>query len=111
MLNKHGFVRSRFGNHFAKNNKKISILIDENVLGIYRYLASLNVDLVKIGDPNAPPLGSDDATVANYAKQNQHTIVTNDEKLVKQCEFLGVPNISTGIEDLAKKVKNYLEKS
>lgn len=90
---------------------KITFLIDENILGIDRFLATLDLNIIKVGDPDAPPLGSDDPIVAKYAYDNKCVVVTNDEKLVKQCRFLNVPYISYGIEDLAKKVEEYANQS
>lgn len=88
---------------------KSKFLVDENVLGIDRYLIPLGIELKKVGDPDAPNLGSDDPTVAKYAKDNDFVVITNDDKLVKQCEFLNVPYVTYTLVDLAKKVHEYLE--
>lgn len=90
---------------------KITFLIDENVLGIDRYLDTLDIHFIKIGDPNAPHKGSDDPTVAKYAHDNNLVIVTNDENLVKQCKFVNVPFVTVGISDLAEKVIDYATNS
>jgi len=83
---------------------KITFLIDENVLGIDRYLDTLDINFIKIGDLNAPQKGSDDPTVAKYAHDNNLVVVTNDENLVKQCKFAKVSFVTVGISDLAQKV-------
>jgi len=90
---------------------KITFLIDENILGIDRFLATLDCNIIKVGDQGAPPLGSDDPIVAKCAYDNKYVVVRNDEKLVKQCRFLNVPFVSYGIEDLAKKVEEYANRS
>jgi uncharacterized protein YacL len=86
---------------------KITFLIDENVLGIDRYLDTIDIHFIKIGNPNAPPKGSDDPTVAKYAHDNNLVVVTNDENLVKQCKFVNVPFVTVGISDLVQKVIDY----
>lgn len=91
--------------------KKITFLIDENVLGIDRYLDTLDIPFIKIGDLGAPDKGSDDPTVAKYAHDNNLVVVTNDENLVKQCRFVNVPFVTVGIHDLAQKVIDYSDKS
>ena len=86
---------------------KITFLIDENVLGIDRYLDTHDIHFIKIGDLNAPKKGSDDSVVAKYAHDNNLVVVTNDENLVKQCKFANVPFVTVGISDLAHKVIDY----
>lgn len=88
---------------------KTKFLIDENVLGVDRYLSSWDIEFKKIGDPGCPDLGSDDPTVAKFALQNNLVIVTNDEKLLKQCEALEIECVFMGLKDLAKKVKGYVD--
>ena len=62
----------------------IEFLIDENILGIDRHLASLDIKYRKVGDPECPKLGSDDPTVAKFAQKNNLVIITNDDKLQKK---------------------------
>ena len=38
-------------------------LVDENVLGLARYLDTFDIKYRKVGDENCPPLKSDDPTV------------------------------------------------
>lgn len=61
---------------------KITFLINENVLGLDRYLDTLGIHFIKIGDPNAPQKGSDDPAVAKYAHDNNLVVVTNDENFL-----------------------------
>ena len=68
----------------------IEFLIDENVLGLDRYLSSLDIKFKKIGDPNCPPKASEDPTVAKFAQKNKLVVITNDENLKKQCEIINV---------------------
>lgn len=87
----------------------IEFLIDENILGIDRYLKSFDIKFRSIGDTDCPSRGSDDPTVAKFAQSHGLVVVTNDDKLQKQCEFLGVPCIAQTLTDLANKVKIYAE--
>jgi len=88
---------------------KVEFLIDENVLGIDRHLSSLNIKYRKVGDPDCPQLGSDDPAVAKFAQKNNLVVVTNDDKLLKQCELLDVNCVIMDFRDLARKVKNYAD--
>lgn len=85
-------------------------LIDENVLGIDRHLASFDLKFKKVGDPDCPAKESDDPTVAKFAKKNNLVIITNDDNLRKQCELIGVPLVFSDLTDFAKKVKDYADK-
>jgi uncharacterized protein with PIN domain len=87
-----------------------SLLIDEDSLGVARYLGILGMNIIKIGDTNAPPLQSSDEEVAKYAKDHNCIVITRDDKLVKQCNVLDIQVIAIGIDDLARKVIKTLEK-
>ncbi len=85
--------------------RKRNLLIDEDSLGVARYLGVLeNVNIIKIGDPGAPPLQSEDEDVAKYAKVHDSVVITRDDKLVKQCKVLDLDVITFGIDDLARRV-------
>ena len=85
----------------------VEFLIDENLLGIDRYLEG-HVKFRKVGDDECPPLGSSDPDVAKFAKDNNLIIVTNDGKLLKQCNLLGIEFVTLDlVVDLAKKVLNF----
>ena len=86
----------------------LSLLIDEDSLGVDRYLGELNAKIIKVGDISEIPKGTDDPTVAKYAKSNNCIVITRDDKMVKACNFHGVKVISIGIEDLARKVVDSL---
>ena len=87
----------------------IEFLIDENILGIDRYLKSFDIKFRSIGDSDCPPRGSDDPTVAKFAQKHNLVVVTNDDKLKKQCEPLDIPCIIPTLSDLARKVRSYAE--
>lgn len=87
----------------------IEFLIDENVLGLNRHLDTLNIKYKKIGDPDCPIKGSSDPDVAKFAKENRLVIITNDDKLTKQCELLDVEVVFQDLRDFAKKVKSYAD--
>jgi len=86
----------------------VEFLIDENLLGIDRYLEG-HVKFIKVGDDEERlPLGSSDPKVAQFAKDNNLIIVTNDGKLIKQCKLLEIEFITLDlVVDLAKKVLKY----
>jgi len=87
----------------------ITLLIDEDSLGVDRYLGELDVKIIKVGEIPELPLGTDDSIVAKFAKDNNCTVVTRDDKLVKQCQFHQVKAITLGMDDLARKVINSLQ--
>lgn len=82
-------------------------LIDENVLGLARYLDTYNIKYRKVGDENCPELGSDDPIVAKFADKENLVVLTNDDKLRKQCELFEVKYVFHGLTDFAKKIKAY----
>lgn len=87
----------------------IKFLIDENVLGLYRYLDGYEIKYKKVGDADCPKLGSDDSIVAKFALDENLVVLTNDDKLQKQCKALGVVCIVSELSDFAEKVKKYVE--
>jgi len=85
----------------------VKFLIDEHLLGIDRYLEG-HVDFFRVGDDKRLPLGSSDPNVAKFAKDNNMIIVTNDGKLLKQCNLLDIEFVTLDlVVDLAKKVLKY----
>jgi len=72
-------------------------------------LASWDIKYRKVGDRDCPPLGSDDPTVAKFAKKNNLIVITKDDNLQKQCEPLDVECVNTDLRDLANKVKKYAD--
>jgi len=87
----------------------MEFLVDENVLGIGRYLDAFEIKYRKIGDENCLKLGSDDTEVAKYAEKENLIVITNDDKLTKQCELFGVRFVFSDLTDFAKKVKAYVD--
>lgn len=89
----------------------VEFLLDENVLGLDRYLDG-NVQFKKIGDEGCPPKESPDPQVARFAKENNLVVVTNDEKLEKQCKLFDIDCVSIDmLSELAKKVFDYKNRS
>ncbi len=88
----------------------ISLLIDEDSLGVDRYLSELDAKIIKIGDDDVPelPKGTKDPIVAKYAKDNNCIVITRDDNMVKACNFYKVKVISIGIIDLGEKIVNEL---
>jgi len=87
----------------------IEFLIDENVLGLDRYLDTFNIKYRKVGGPDCPPLGSDDPTVAKFAKKDSLVVITSDDNLKKQCELFDVEFVFTDLRDFAKKIRDYAD--
>jgi len=85
----------------------IEFLIDENVLGLDRYLKTFDIKHRSVGNPDCPKLGSDDAEVAKFAKEENLVVLTNDENLKKQCELFGVKFVFNDLTDFARKIKEY----
>ena len=86
----------------------VSLLIDEDSLGVDRYLSELDAKIIKVGQIPELPKGTKDPIVAKFAKANNCTVITRDDKMVKACNFYDVKVISIGIDDLARKVVNVL---
>jgi len=86
----------------------VKFLIDEQLLGIDRYLEG-HVKFIRVGDDEEHlPLGSSDPKVAQFAKDNDLIIVTNDGKLIKQCNLLEIEFVALDlVVDLARKVLKY----
>jgi len=85
----------------------VEFLIDEHLLGIDRFLEG-HVKFIRVGDDERLPLGSSDPSVAKFAKDNNLIIVTNDGKLLKQCNLLGIEFVTLDlVVDLARKVLKY----
>lgn len=86
-------------------------LIDENLLGIDRFLEG-HVKFRKVGAEGCPPLASPDPDVAKFAKDNNLVVVTNDGKLIKQCNLFEIEFVTLDlVVDLAKKVLKYPDSS
>ena len=87
----------------------IKFLIDENILGIGRFLDAFDIKYRKIGDENCPALGSDDTKVAKFAEKENLVVITSDDKLTKQCELFDVKFVFGDLRDFARKVKEYAD--
>jgi predicted nuclease of predicted toxin-antitoxin system len=85
----------------------VEFLIDENILGLDRYLDGMDIKYRKIGDNDCPVKGSKDPEVAKFAQKHNLVIITNDDKLTKQCDTLDVKYVFQDLRDFAKKVKEY----
>ena len=89
---------------------KLTLLIDADSLGVERYLGNLDVKIIKVGSIDELPRGTSDTKVAQYAYNHKCVVVTRDDKLVRQCKFYDVKVITLSIEDLAKKVIQFIDK-
>ena len=87
----------------------IEFLVDENVLGLDRYLDTFDIKYRRIGDQDCPKKGSDDPIVAKFAKKENLVVLTNDDNLKKQCELFDVKFVFNDLTDFARKVKEYVD--
>ena len=87
----------------------MEFLLDENVLGLDRYLDIFELKYRKIGGKNCPPLKSDDSAVAKFANEENLVVVTNDDNLKKQCELFEVRYVFSDLTDFARKIKAYAD--
>jgi len=87
----------------------MEFLLDENVLGLDRYLDIFELKYRRIGDKNCIPLKSSDSEVAKFADRENLVVVTNDDNLKKQCELFGVKYVFSDLTDFARKIKAYAE--
>jgi hypothetical protein len=65
----------------------IRYLLDENVTPVFRtQLLKLDPRIMvwKMGDPGAPPLGTDDQTILRWCEENSFILVTNNRKTIPQ---------------------------
>ena len=88
-----------------------TLLIDEDSLGVDRYLSELDAKIIKVGSIPKLPKETTDPIVAKYAKANNCIVITRDDNMVKACNFHEVKVISIGIDDLTRKVVNALHDS
>ena len=87
----------------------IEFLIDENVLGIDRYLKTFDIKHRSIGGTDCPKLGSGDDEVAKFAKKENLVVITNDDNLTNQCNLFDVKYGFSDLTDFARKVKQYAD--
>ena len=84
----------------------VEFLLDENILGLDRYLTGIKYK--KIGDEGCPAKKTDDKEVVEYAMKNNLVIVTEDGKMIKQCKILNLNCVSINlVEELVEKIKDY----
>jgi len=79
------------------------------VLGLARRLDTFGIKYRKIGDVGCPDKRSDDPTVVKFAEKENLVVLTNDDKLKKQCDLINVECILNDLTDFAKKVKEYAD--
>lgn len=64
---------------------EIRYLLDENVAPVFRTeLLKLEPGIVawKVGDPGAPPRGTDDPTILRWCEENFFILITNNRKTI-----------------------------
>ena len=84
----------------------IEFLLDENVLGLDRFLKN-RVKYRKVGDEGCPIKEADDPTIVKFASENNLVIITKDAKMIEQCKFDNVSYVTHNDVDFAKEIVNY----
>lgn len=84
----------------------VEFLLDENVLGLARFLENY-VKYRKVGDNGCPIKEAEDPVIVKFAKDNNMVIVTKDIKMIEQCEFEDVRYVTFNDIDFAKKIVGY----
>ena len=87
----------------------IEFFIDENLLGLDRYLDFYEIKYRKVGDEGCPGKSATDPEIAKFAHKENLIVLTSDEKLAKHCDAVGVGYIPRKLSDFAETVKKYAE--
>ncbi len=83
-------------------DKKPTLLLDEQVLGLDEFLRDLGWNTVKVKP------GMTDDTVLSLARENGYVVISQDRKLLSRCRLQGVKMVDIGFEDLARRVHQIL---
>lgn len=89
-----------------KMNSDVEFLLDENVLGLARFLEN-RVKYKKVGDNGCPAKEAEDPEIVKFSKENNLVIVTKDIKMIEECKFENVEYVTYNDIDFAKKVTEY----
>ena len=84
----------------------IEFLLDENVLGLARFLEN-SVKYKKVGDNDTPAKEAEDHEIVKFSKENNLVIVTRDIKMIEQCKLANVKYVTYDDVDFAKRVIKY----
>jgi len=83
-------------------DKKPTLLLDEQVLGLDEFLRDLGWNTVKVKP------GMTDDTVLSLARENGYVVISQDRKLLSRCRLQGIKMVDIGFEDLARRVHQVL---
>jgi len=83
-------------------DKKPTLLLDEQVLGLDEFLRDLGWNTVKVKP------GMTDDTVLALARENGYVVISQDRKLLSRCRLQGIKMVDIGFEDLARRVHQIL---
>ena len=83
-------------------DKKPTLLLDEQVLGLDEFLRDLGWNTVKVKP------GMTDDTVLSLARENGYVVISQDRKLLSRCRLQGIRMVDIGFEDLARRVHQIL---
>ncbi|HEY5620869.1 MAG TPA: DUF5615 family PIN-like protein [Candidatus Bathyarchaeia archaeon] len=83
-------------------DKKPTLLLDEQVLGLDEFLRDLGWNTVKVKP------GMTDDTVLSLARENGYVVISQDRKLLSRCRLQGIKMVDIGFEDLARRVHQIL---
>ncbi len=92
--------------NYVKYMEGIEFLLDENVLGLDRFL-EYRVKYHKVGDPGFPTKEATDSEIVLFAKENNLVIITKDIKMAEQCQFENVRCVTFNDIDFARKIIRY----
>jgi uncharacterized protein with PIN domain len=81
-----------------------TLLLDEPLLGLDVFLRDLGWKIVKVEQ------GMSDDAVLSLAKKTGYVIVTPDRQLVSRCRLQGVRVVDIGLEELARRVHQILQR-
>lgn len=81
-----------------------TLLLDEPLLGLDVFLRDLGWKTVKVEQ------GMSDDGVLSLAKKTGYVVVTPDRQLVSRCRLLGVRVVDVGLEELAGRVHQILQR-
>ncbi len=81
-----------------------TLLLDEPLLGLDVFLRDLGWKIIKVEQ------GMSDDAVLSLAKKTGYVIVTPDRQLVSRCRLQGVRVVDIGLEELARRVHQILQR-
>lgn len=82
------------------NRDKLKILLDEMYTGLKEYFEVMGWNVSTVGDEGLK--GAEDKDVANYAKENNFLLVTQDQKPADLADLQKVPYVYISSREIAE---------